>query len=284
EWRLGAVPRRRRARHRGVGRPHPAHRRGRRVGGWLCRPAPEHLLGRVGAARWPLSRSSAPVVPPGHRALRRGCGPRVRAGERTRRHPAGAAAPSVVSGPRGLRPALEPLFHARRGGLAAPRPPGLAGRAHPEAPRPLSLDVHCEEGISRRLARPRPGRALCRVCVSAHGQGVGGPARAPSSRGPVMDMANERERVLSGMRPTGKLHLGNYLGALANWVDLQAEYDCFYFVADWHVLTTDAADSGAAPGYTIDMIADWLGAGLDPERSTLFIQSLIPEHAELHLL
>ena len=97
-------------------------------------------------------------------------------------------------------------------------------------------------------------------------------------------MPTGRDRVLSGMRPTGKLHLGNYLGALANWVRLQQDYDCFYFVANWHVLTTDATESGKAPAYTIEMAADWLGAGLDPERSTLFIQSLVPEHAELHLL
>ena len=93
-----------------------------------------------------------------------------------------------------------------------------------------------------------------------------------------------RQRVLSGMRPTGKLHLGNYLGALDNWVRLQDEYDCFYFVATWHALTTDAENSGQAPDSTVEMLADWLGAGLDPDRSTLFIQSLVPEHAELHLL
>jgi tryptophanyl-tRNA synthetase len=97
-------------------------------------------------------------------------------------------------------------------------------------------------------------------------------------------MPTGRDRVLSGMRPTGKLHLGNYLGALANWVRLQPDYDCFYFVANWHVLTTDPTESGKAPAYTVEMAADWLGAGLDPERSTLFIQSLVPEHAELHLL
>jgi tryptophanyl-tRNA synthetase len=96
-------------------------------------------------------------------------------------------------------------------------------------------------------------------------------------------MAATRERVLSGMRPTGKLHLGNYLGALENWVKLQDSMDCFYFVADWHVLT-DRLDVADVPGDTIEMAADWLGAGLDPERSTLFIQSLIKEHAELHLL
>jgi tryptophanyl-tRNA synthetase len=92
-----------------------------------------------------------------------------------------------------------------------------------------------------------------------------------------------RERVLSGMRPSGSLHLGNYLGALANWVRLQDDYECFYFSADWHVLTDDLSTSDV-PQNTIDMAVEWLGAGLDPERSTLFIQSLVPEHAELHLL
>ncbi|HWP76789.1 MAG TPA: tryptophan--tRNA ligase, partial [Methylomirabilota bacterium] len=97
-------------------------------------------------------------------------------------------------------------------------------------------------------------------------------------------MTPSRDRVLSGMRPTGQLHLGNYLGALENWVKLQDQFDCFYFVANWHVLTTSPGDIQAVPGDTIEMGADWLGAGLDPERSTLFIQSLVPEHAELHLL
>jgi tryptophanyl-tRNA synthetase len=92
-----------------------------------------------------------------------------------------------------------------------------------------------------------------------------------------------RERVLSGMRPSGKVHLGNFLGALDNWVRLQEAYDCFYFVADWHTLT-DNSDTAEVPGHTVEMLADWLGAGLDPERSTLFVQSLVPEHAELHLL
>jgi tryptophanyl-tRNA synthetase len=93
-----------------------------------------------------------------------------------------------------------------------------------------------------------------------------------------------RTRVLSGMRPTGRLHLGNYLGALDNWVRLQEEHDCFYFVANWHALTTDVPEPGQLEANTIDMAADWLGAGLDPARSVLFVQSLVPEHAELHLL
>ena len=97
-------------------------------------------------------------------------------------------------------------------------------------------------------------------------------------------MAGEKQRVLSGMRPTGRLHLGNYLGALENWVRLQADFDCFYFVANWHVLTTAPEASAEAGSSTLEMAADWLGAGLDPERSTLFIQSRVREHAELHLL
>jgi tryptophanyl-tRNA synthetase len=96
-------------------------------------------------------------------------------------------------------------------------------------------------------------------------------------------MTTAKERVLSGMRPSGKIHLGNYLGALKNWVALQDDFECYYFAADWHALTDDT-DTSTVPGDTVEMLADWLGAGLDPERSTLFIQSLVPEHAELHLL
>ena len=91
-------------------------------------------------------------------------------------------------------------------------------------------------------------------------------------------------RVLSGMRPTGKLHLGNYVGALRNWVNLQNEYDCFFFIADWHALTTDYADTRMVKQNSMEVILDYLAAGLDPERSTLFIQSHVPQHAELHLL
>jgi len=86
------------------------------------------------------------------------------------------------------------------------------------------------------------------------------------------------------MRPTGKLHLGNYVGALRNWVNLQDEYDCFFFIADWHALTTDYADTRAVKQNSLEVIVDYLAAGLDPERSTLFIQSHVPQHAELHLL
>ncbi len=93
-----------------------------------------------------------------------------------------------------------------------------------------------------------------------------------------------RARVVSGMRPTGPLHLGHLVGALGNWVPMQDQYDCFYFIADWHALTSDFADTSNLTKYTYDNVADWIGAGLDPEKSTLFIQSLVPEHAELYLL
>jgi tryptophanyl-tRNA synthetase len=93
-----------------------------------------------------------------------------------------------------------------------------------------------------------------------------------------------RPRVVSGMRPTGQLHLGHLVGALANWVALQAQYDCFYFVADWHALTSEYASTGSITRHALDNVADWLAAGVDPERSTVFIQSLVPEHAELFLL
>ncbi|MFN5011802.1 MAG: tryptophan--tRNA ligase [Gammaproteobacteria bacterium] len=91
-------------------------------------------------------------------------------------------------------------------------------------------------------------------------------------------------RVLSGMRPTGQLHLGNYHGALRNWVDLQYQYPCFFFVADWHALTTGYEDTSGLPEFTHQMVIDWLAAGLNPGVSTLFVQSHVPEHAELHLL
>jgi len=86
------------------------------------------------------------------------------------------------------------------------------------------------------------------------------------------------------MRPTGRLHLGHLVGALHNWVPLQEQYDCFYFVADWHALTSEYADTSNITAYALDNIADWLAAGIDSERSTIFIQSLVPEHAELYLL
>ena len=93
-----------------------------------------------------------------------------------------------------------------------------------------------------------------------------------------------RKRVLSGMRPTGRLHLGHLFGALDNWKKLQEEYECFFFIADWHALTTDYADPSQIKTYTIEVVQDWLAAGLDPKKATFFVQSRLPEHAELHLL
>ncbi|PKN05650.1 MAG: tryptophan--tRNA ligase [Deltaproteobacteria bacterium HGW-Deltaproteobacteria-9] len=95
-----------------------------------------------------------------------------------------------------------------------------------------------------------------------------------------------RKRILSGMRPTGKLHLGNLQGALKNWIYLQGQqkYECYYFVADWHALTSDYSDTGDIQGNRVDMVIDWLSAGLDPEKSTLFVQSSIKEHAELFVI
>jgi len=91
-------------------------------------------------------------------------------------------------------------------------------------------------------------------------------------------------RVVSGMRPTGRLHIGHLVGALKNWAALQEQYDCLYFVADWHALTSEYANTSELAANAIDNAADWIAAGVDPERSTLFIQSLVPEHAELYLL
>jgi tryptophanyl-tRNA synthetase len=91
-------------------------------------------------------------------------------------------------------------------------------------------------------------------------------------------------RVLSGMRPTGRLHLGNYHGALRNWVQLQYHYECFFFIADWHMLTTGYEDTARLPEFVREVLIDWLAAGLNPGVATLFVQSHVPEHAELHLL
>jgi tryptophanyl-tRNA synthetase len=94
----------------------------------------------------------------------------------------------------------------------------------------------------------------------------------------------KKKRILSGMRPTGPLHLGNYHGALANWVRMQDEFDCFFFIADWHALTSDYENPGQIAGNCTQMMMDWLSVGLSPEKSTLFVQSSIKEHAELFLI
>ena len=99
-----------------------------------------------------------------------------------------------------------------------------------------------------------------------------------------MMSAQTKKRVLSGMRSTGKLHLGNFVGALDNWIRMQDQYECFFFIADWHALTTDYADTSQVKQNSIEVLLDWLAAGLDSERCTMFIQSHVPQHAELHLL
>ncbi len=103
---------------------------------------------------------------------------------------------------------------------------------------------------------------------------------------PAENAPENRKRVLSGMRPTGRLHIGHYFGALQNWIRLQndPQYECFYFIADWHALTTDYADTSFVAQNTIEIATDWLAAGLDPEKCTFFVQSSVPEHAELCLL
>ena len=94
----------------------------------------------------------------------------------------------------------------------------------------------------------------------------------------------EKKRVLSGTRPTGPLHWGNYFGAIKNWIDIQEKYDCYFFIADWHALTTGYEHPEEIAPSVIDVMKGWLACGLDPKKSTIFIQSWVPEHAELHLL
>lgn len=93
-----------------------------------------------------------------------------------------------------------------------------------------------------------------------------------------------KKRIVSGMRPTGQLHLGNLHGAIDNWIEMQNRYDCFFFIADWHALTSDYEDTSQLPIYVKNMMIDWLSAGISPDTSTLFVQSHIKEHAELYLL
>ena len=99
-----------------------------------------------------------------------------------------------------------------------------------------------------------------------------------------MSQIEAQKRVLSGMRPTGRLHLGHYHGVLKNWIELQHEYECYFFVADWHALTTHYEDPAVIEDNVWQMVIDWLAAGVNPGAATLFIQSRVPEHAELHLL
>ena len=118
--------------------------------------------------------------------------------------------------------------------------------------------------------------------------GAGTPP-APASEAPAPLVvptlrAGAKGRILSGMRPTGKLHLGNWVGALQNWVALQDDYENFHMVADWHALTTGTEDTASIQQNTYEMVLDWLAAGIDPAKSPVFVQSHVKEHAELHLL
>jgi tryptophanyl-tRNA synthetase len=97
-------------------------------------------------------------------------------------------------------------------------------------------------------------------------------------------LMSQKKRILSGMRPTGPLHLGNLHGALSNWIELQEQYDCFFFIADWHALTSDYEDTSSIAANVKNMMIDWLSVGLSPEKCTLFVQSHIKEHAELFLI
>jgi tryptophanyl-tRNA synthetase len=108
--------------------------------------------------------------------------------------------------------------------------------------------------------------------------------KALEKQEPVLSSVESQQRVLSGMRPTGKLHLGHYHGVLKNWVELQHDFECFFFVADWHALTTHYEDPFMIEQSVWDMVIDWLAAGINPGSATMFVQSMVPEHAELHLL
>lgn len=100
----------------------------------------------------------------------------------------------------------------------------------------------------------------------------------------MLTSGTTKKRVLSGFRPTGPMHLGHLVGAIENWVRLQETHECFFAIADWHALTSEYADPSQVGAYTFEMALDWMAAGLDPERCTIFVQSHVPEHAELHLL
>ncbi len=132
-------------------------------------------------------------------------------------------------------------------------------------------------GMLSALIGP-PVSALVRL-IAEHFRPVAS-ARVESCR----HQASQNRRVVSGMRPTGQLHLGNYHGALANWVELQYQYECYFFVADWHALTTAYENTENLRANTNEVVIDWLAAGLNPSACTFFVQSRVPEHAELHLI
>lgn len=136
------------------------------------------------------------------------------------------------------------------------------------------------------VARSGPRRSAGLIAFTGSGPAATLPlfSSAPERRLSLPERLEKLSIVLSGLRPTGRVHLGNYFGAIRNWVELQDRYRCYYFVADWHALTSDYADPSKIESATFDAVADWLAAGLDPERCTIFLQSRVTQHAELHLL
>ena len=139
------------------------------------------------------------------------------------------------------------------------------------------------------FARVAATPAACRVAVRLNCVPRGDRSARPATQQTVVvrslaHVSPQKSRVVSGMRPTGRLHLGHLMGALKNWTTLQEQYDCYYFVADWHALTSDYASTAGLSANGLDNVVDWLAAGVDPARSTIFVQSLVPEHAELYLL
>src|SRR5690606_29394398 len=187
-------------------------------------------------------------------------------------------------------------LHGRRGYRDQRRPDCAQSPAHPGRGRWAragrvaagALGVAVEPPGALRIPDPAgsPDDGAAREPAPSSGDPVAG--TDVQSCGPIGGILSStslhHNRVLSGMRPTGKLHLGHYHGVLKNWVRLQHEYECFFFVADWHALTTEYENPQVVGENVWDMVIDWLAAGVDPKAARLFIQSRVPEHAELHLL
>ena len=140
--------------------------------------------------------------------------------------------------------------------------------------------LHLARPLVRRC--PQPAAHAAPECGRAAGHDT--ERRRHALKEQAWQVTQGNKRVVSGMRPTGRLHLGNYHGALRNWTELQYQYECYFFVADWHALTTGYADTSQIEENVREVVIDWLGAGLNPGVATFFVQSRVPEHAELHLL
>src|SRR6185503_12650692 len=152
-----------------------------------------------------------------------------------------------------------------------------AGARGPDAPRAVAQDR-----AHRTFRFYHPDRAVDDADVGSHHRSADR-ISVETLPGSLLDYTI-METIVSGMRPTGKLHLGHYHGALINWLRLQERFQCYFFVADWHALTTDYAAPQGIRESTIEMVMDWLAVGLDPKKSVIFRQSRVKEHAELHLL